>query len=356
MSKFCNKISTVAHTALSIGLILIVGIEKASSTTLSPSQIDALIAETKALRTEVVQLRTELKRHTKEHKSSLITTRKSSSPNKASHTKLIKKPAKAAPAKGNNHPTAATQHTQTSNSKSTTQKSINLGGFPVLLSPDLGSTPAYDGSDLLTNMAQQNGDLLSLQYRQEIENTNAKDSNYYLVLSGSLGGQVYNTKDYTGPQNSDIDLVTANISALAAMGKWMTGFLSIDYDNAPPSGFYPEQIGPRALNSRLYLEQGYMTIGNLNSSNWYASIGQMYLPFGAFNGFMINSPLTSSLFSTTERPALLGYSHSTDTTELDLELLQFVKLRLYGIQTELVLESQRTEYVSWQPSFFSEEF
>jgi hypothetical protein len=207
------------------------------------------------------------------------------------------------------------------------RKPFGIGGFPIVLAPDLGTKPAYDGSDLLTNMAQQNGDLLSLQYRQEIENNVAdsdpKASDFYLVFSGSLGSQIYNTKGYTGPSTSDVDLVTANITSLAAMGKWVTGFLSLDYDNAPPANFFPAQVGPREANSRLYLDQGYITLGNLNTSNWYASIGQMYVPFGSFSGFMINSPITSSLFSMVERPALIGYSNSDDTTEFDVEAFAY---------------------------------
>lgn len=331
--------------------ILLLNANTSSATNLTPEQIDALIEETRSLRKEVVQLRQQLNEHTHLHKktqtnNSTIKPRraaggslkKSSNPAKRQETstKKVRSPG------AQNHQSVSrniTQSTSTSSAQNTSIKSdssaslqdkakqqhnvLTLGGIPVVISPYLGSPSAYDGSDLLTNLSQQNGDLLALQYRQEIENafsgSKPRASEYYLVLSGSLGAQIYNTRPYIGPPTNDIDLTTANITALAGMGPWVTGFFSFDFDNQPPDGLTPPQIGPREANSRVYLEQGYLSIGNLNKSDWYGSIGQMYLPFGQYNGFMINSPLTSTLFSTIERPILLGYTYSTDSAELDLD-------------------------------------
>ncbi|WP_115148656.1 LbtU family siderophore porin [Legionella quateirensis] len=340
--------------------VLWISASNASATNLTPEQIDALIEETRSLRNEVVQLRRQLYEHTNTHKKTqthkgtikprqtLETALKKSSNNKKASAKHN---AKARTFIAPNHQgtsqnitlskseSSSKQNADKSNSSGHTDNAVKqnhnvltLGGIPVVISPYLGSPSAYDGSDLLTNISQQNGDLLALQYRQEIENafsdSKAKASEYYLVLSGSLGAQIYNTRPYIGPPTNDIDLTTANITALAGMGSWVTGFFSFDYDNQPPDGLTPPQIGPREANSRVYLEQGYLSIGNLNKSDWYGSIGQMYLPFGQYNGFMINSPLTSTLFSTIERPILLGYTHSTDKAELDLDA--------YGYQGETV--------------------
>ncbi|PJE08624.1 LbtU family siderophore porin [Legionella sp.] len=138
-----------------------------------------------------------------------------------------------------------------------------------------------------------------------------------------MSGQIDWLTPYVGRSNSDIDLTVANITGLASIGKWVTGFFGFDYDNRPLDGLAPAQFGPRVYNSRLYLDQGFVTVGNLDEFDFYASMGQMYLPFGQYNSYMINSPLTASLFNTSERPLLLGYSHSTDTTEFDASVYAY---------------------------------
>lgn len=278
-------------------IIILLSFKKLSAATISDEQLHLLLNEIADLKKEVHQLKKELHHHTKA--SSIPTNRHSQK----------KSPLPAA---------RSTKSKKTPSSKPQVKKSPPASKQEqfLLINPDLGTSPAYDGSDLLSNLAQQNADLLLLQYRQELDKK--RPNNVYTVLSGSLGNQVYSSQTYTNATVSDIDLVTANLSLLAGIGPWVTGFLSLDYDNFAPNELSPPQFGPRYLNSRVYVDQGFITIGNLDHSAWYASLGQMYIPFGAFNGFMINSPLTSSLFTTLERPLLLGFSHSTDVTELDL--------------------------------------
>lgn len=281
------------------------------ATQLTSAQVDALISETRELRNEVKQLRKQLNSHTKRHVMTQVKTKPHS---------VTKSPINVAKPVKKDLP-------KQSSKKNPKQNVLTLGGVSVVTNPNLGSTPSFDGSSLLTNLAEPGTDLLALQYRQAIagafSDSTPKLSPYYLVLSGSLGAQIYQSRPYIGPKTSDTDLTNANLTALAAMGEWVTGFMNFAFDNTPPNGFFPPQIAPRALSSRIYLDQGFITIGNLDKKDWYGSIGQMQVPFGSYNGYMINSPLTSSLFSTTERPLVLGYSHSTDTTELDIQAYTF---------------------------------
>ncbi|CDZ76541.1 hypothetical protein BN59_00815 [Legionella massiliensis] len=294
-------------------LILLLVMKNGLAESLDPEQIKALIAETRALRDEVAQLKKELAEHRNEHKPEAI--KKQPSSKKISPRV---KPAKKPKAKATQVTTKQTQATLIKAEKPQ-DRVRTLGGYNPIIAPYLGQEPAYDGSDLLTNLSQQNADLLALQFREEIENafSKQKTSPFYLVLSGTLGAQLGLVSPYVGRGDSDIDLTVANITGLAGIGKWMTGFFSFDYDNLSPSSLTPPQIGPRVANSRVYLDQGFMTIGNLKTSDWYASVGQMYLPFGEFNSYTINSPLTAALFTTSERPLLLGYSHSSGVTEFD---------------------------------------
>jgi len=304
---------------ITVVFFLIIPEYKAYAIELDEESIRALIKETQALRQETKDLRNEVTQLKKQLGNNTIVTKptrtkKPSSKNSKTENTIVKSE--------KNKPTTKSATSKTPKK----DKQLNLGGIPLLVAPDLGTTPAYNGSDLLTNLSQTNGDLLALQYRQTIENRGTdteKAPDYYVILSGSLGAQ-YNTGDpYIGNAISDVDLTAANITMLAGVGKWITGFMSLDFDGTPPEDLNPPQIGPRYLNSRIYVDQGYITLGNLNQSDIYASIGQMYLPFGQFNGFMVNSPLTASMFTTIDRPVLLGFSHSNDTTEFDVEVFAY---------------------------------
>jgi hypothetical protein len=68
----------------------------------------------------------------------------------------------------------------------------------------------------------------------------------------------------------------------------------MDYDSTLSESLTPIVPAPRIANLRIYLDQGFMTIGNLDKSDWYLSAGQVYIPFGSFNGYMVNSPLNQA--------------------------------------------------------------
>jgi hypothetical protein len=77
--------------------------------------------------------------------------------------------------------------------------------------------------------------------------------------------------------------------------------MTINFDSSPP------QTGNRESNSRLYLQRGFLTLGNLNTLPFYLTVGQMYVPFGAYTSYMITTPLTTSLARIQTRAAVLGY-------------------------------------------------
>lgn len=309
-------------TNLCLGILLLfVSTNESFAVTITHDEFNSLLNQIRQLKNEVNQLKKDVK-------------------NKSVHS-AKKYPHKQQHIRSNTQVKKERPQTHSIKEKDSFNNSLTLGGLPIVFNPYTGQPHAYSGSDLLTNLAQQNGDLLVLQYRQELANT-FPDNSTYLIFSGSLGGQIFSTKTYIGTKTSDIDLTYANITALAGIGSWVSGFFSFDYDNIAPSSLSPAQIGPRFLNSRVYLDQAFLSIGNLNKSDWYISLGQMYLPFGAYNGYMINSPLTSSLFTTIERPLLLGYSHSSNHTELDIEA--------YGFQGDTITFNNQSEINEWGAS------
>lgn len=189
-----------------------------------------------------------------------------------------------------------------------------LLGIPVIISPFLGAPPAYDASDLIINFPNVNTDLLVLEERQTLGNVYTQNNlppptNTFLALSGSIVGQVSATSPYVGRFNTTTDVPASNVSFIAGINKWFTGFVSLQYDNTGPTAEIPPRSGPIASNSRVFIDQSFITIGSLADAGWYGTIGQIYVPFGAYNSFLTTGTLTSDLFQTKARAVLLGYTH-----------------------------------------------
>ena len=199
---------------------------------------------------------------------------------------------------------------------------LYIAGNPVVSAPFLGPRSEYNGSDLLINSPWVNLDLHLLQQRQKLDNY-YKDHNIVapdtlVDLSGKAEAQVTASRPYAGNRTSDIDLSGAELDINAIINKWSMGFLALSYDNSPATS------GRRVENSRLLLDRGFMTFGNLNSSPFYATLGQVYVPFGQYATSMISDPLTKLVGRIKARAVQLGYSQQyANHTGLNAALFTF---------------------------------
>lgn len=186
-------------------------------------------------------------------------------------------------------------------------------GVSVTSSPYMGLRSAYDGSDLLVNISSMNEDLRLLQQRQKLENQVASAGispdavdRPLIELSGAIEGQGVYNKPYQGTSNNSIALSRAEFDLLSYISPWVTGFMSVKYDaSALPANI--QGSGQRAANSRMYLNRGFMTIGNLNKAPVYLSLGLMNAPFGRYFSEMLTNPPTQTFGQTRDPMALLGF-------------------------------------------------
>ncbi|MFT3741994.1 MAG: LbtU family siderophore porin [Gammaproteobacteria bacterium] len=196
------------------------------------------------------------------------------------------------------------------------EEDINyLIGSTVLSSPILNIHSAYDASDLIVNQSSMNEDLRFLMQRETLRKVIGDraliPSSYRprVFLSGKVEGQFNYMDLFGGPYQNSIDLSSVELDVLAEAGPWAYGFMSINFDGSSLSNPATVGSGNPINNSRLFLKRGFVTIGNLQHSPVYFSIGQMYVPFGTYSSYMLDNPVTLSAGRIDARAALLGFYH-----------------------------------------------
>lgn len=181
------------------------------------------------------------------------------------------------------------------------------GGSPVFSSPYIGINSAFDGSDLIVNESSVNLDYRLLKQRQAMLNALEKSGVPYpdhptIVLSGKIEGLASYVNHHPGSDQTDIDLESAALDAFIGINPWAFGFIDFEYDNSPNAN-----NAVRVSNSRVFLRQGFLTIGRPDVEPFYATMGQLFVPFGQHSSFFITNPLTLDLGRAKQRAIVLGY-------------------------------------------------
>lgn len=181
-------------------------------------------------------------------------------------------------------------------------------GTPVFSSPYIGINSAFDGSDLIVNESSVNFDYRLLKqieaYQQYlIQQGLPLPAHPVLEISGKLEAQSFYDMPSPGKKTFDLDLTGAALDVFVGINPYVNGFLDLQYDNTSNL----EADGDRMNNSRVYLRQGFVTIGRLSEFPGYASIGQLFVPFGQYSSYLLTDPVTKTLGRTKARALVLGY-------------------------------------------------
>lgn len=201
-------------------------------------------------------------------------------------------------------------------------EALILGGTPVVTSPYLGVRSKFNASDLIVNIPVVNEDLRLMTQVQKARDVYCQygltpPDHPVVDISGETQITAFEQQPYTGTNNSDINLTDAEMDIDAILNPWVLAFMTFNYDNTPPA------IGPRVTNSRVYMDRGFVTIGNLNRFPIYASMGQLYVPFGAYSTSMISTPLTQILGRIRARAFVLGFDQSGTYNGLNASIYAF---------------------------------
>lgn len=181
-----------------------------------------------------------------------------------------------------------------------TFNSVSLGEYT-------GVPNYFDGRKLVVNAPSILKDYKLLKRRQSEFNYYQKhDLNYAsrprMIISGEIAGNMQYKRDYQNDSASDINLSAAAIDTYIEATPWISGLIDISYEDSDS-----QTSANRVNNANIVLDQAFVTIGNLNKTDLYGSVGQLDIPFGRFSSSMISDPLTEFVGKIKTRAASLGY-------------------------------------------------
>jgi hypothetical protein len=120
--------------------------------------------------------------------------------------------------------------------------------------------------------------------------------NERVTLSGLVEVEAASAETFEGADESDIALATVELGLDAEITEWVSGHLLLlwEEDDTEP----------------MDLDEGTITLGNLEKFPLTFTGGKMYVPFGAFESNMVSDPLTLELGETRESALQLGFETS----------------------------------------------
>lgn len=217
-----------------------------------------------------------------------------------------------------------------------------IAGTPIVASPFLGSRPSFDGSDYIVNIPSINRDVRLMQQRRRMYDAYQQlgypiPNRPIIAISGAVEPSATIGRTYTRNTTSDWNLGSSEIDVAAALNEMVEGYIALAYDSGPPTS-----TRQRVANSSVFLNMGFVNIGNLDKSPIYLTAGQLFVPFGRFASGMLDATLPTMLARTRSRPIILGYKSSEPNGMF---------ASVYGFKTDTTLGGSDAFGVNWGYQF-----
>jgi hypothetical protein len=187
-----------------------------------------------------------------------------------------------------------------------------IAGTPVVSSPYLGNRPAFDGSDFIVNISSINRDIRLMQQRRRLYQ--AYDELQYpsptmpiIAISGKIEPFANVNHPFVGDTTGDVNLGSAELDVATSLNRVAEGFMSFAFGSPT---FISNQ---RIANSDVFLNLGFINIGDLDRSPLYFTAGQLFAPFGRYSSAMVSPPLALTLARTKARMLMFGYKSQQDS-------------------------------------------
>jgi hypothetical protein len=186
----------------------------------------------------------------------------------------------------------------------------------VSTGPYVGVPFQFAGSNLIINSPSVNTDVQLLTVRKSILDHLDKrgqivktPDNSHLLFSGVVEGAASYYNRGGSPSTSSIDLSSVGLDAFfIGPSDWTLGYFELNYeDTNPANSVYVSTNQYTVLNSRVFVNRAFITVGDFQKSPFYGSLGQFYVPFGVYSSVMVSNPLTKTMMRTKARSLLLGF-------------------------------------------------
>ena len=112
-------------------------------------------------------------------------------------------------------------------------------------------------------------------------------------LSGAIEAEVSYGSDYDDVKESDVDLTTLELGIDVALTDYFSGFALMKWEEDGGEG--------------VFLDEGGVTLGNVDEYGVAVTAGKIYVPFGVFETGMISDPLTLELGETREGAVVVDF-------------------------------------------------
>lgn len=187
------------------------------------------------------------------------------------------------------------------------------------IGPYLNTKEPFDGSKLVINIptVRKDARILLQQYQLEQECLELGIPTLHLprvTFSGKLESQVAYESNAIGSKTANINFSGAELDIYIQGNSWTSGYMALDYDQ--------DEL---VYESHVFINHAFVIIGNLDRFPFYASIGQIYVPFGRYSSLMITSPVTSELGRTRAQALTIGYQQ-TKKNSLHAEVYGYQEL------------------------------
>lgn len=105
-------------------------------------------------------------------------------------------------------------------------------------------------------------------------------------ISGAIEAEGSYRSDYADVKEGDVDLTTLELGIDVALNDFISGFALMKWEEDGGEG--------------VFLDEGGITIGNVEESGFAVTAGKLYVPFGVYETGLISDPLTLELGETRE--------------------------------------------------------
>ncbi len=111
--------------------------------------------------------------------------------------------------------------------------------------------------------------------------------NDHVELSAVVEMETGYAKDYDKTKSSDIALATIEIGLDGQVSEWSSAHILLKYEEGED-------------DDHVFVDEGTISLGNMDKFPVMLMAGKMYMPFGAYNSNMISDPLTLEIGETND--------------------------------------------------------